>query len=234
MKGFDRPIKPEWVYNCSKVIKAGDKLANFKEELEAAIPDLKGDGNRKARGVIARNYFIDEEIRKGFVAKSEILSIIKSKDFETAKNFMFLRLLCKEQIFNFFSKSLIQLYEDASIFSSNTLKNIAIEKKGDRDIAGRSIRNFLNTLVNFEILKNVDGKKYAWNDKIFISEDEMIDFIKIYSESYLKDKHVNLLNIPEEILFYFDIPDLMGIANKFNGVHWDYMRRTNSAIIVLY
>ena len=57
MRGFDRPLKPEWVYKIIKIAKINEKLIDQKADMEMCIPELQGDGNRKVRTIINR-YFL--------------------------------------------------------------------------------------------------------------------------------------------------------------------------------
>ncbi len=48
MIGFDRPLKPLWIYKFIQAIKIGDKIAAYNDEFNAILWELDGkEGKRK-------------------------------------------------------------------------------------------------------------------------------------------------------------------------------------------
>lgn len=234
MRGFDRPLKPEWIKGCIDTIEIGEKISDYKEEMVRAVFGVEGDvGNRKIRTLISRYFFVLEDTKEKKVHYSNAFKRIKERDIEYGKPLMFLTILCKEPLLREYSKIIKKLYGHSETFSKKLLQENAINMMGDRDISGRSLRNFLKTLIDFGILKEKKKGTYEWTIKKTVSEEQAIDFLKIYAESYLKDKHINLYTIPEELIFYYEFPDLLEIANRYNNVEWFYTRRTNTALLAI-
>lgn len=235
MRGFDRPLKPEWIKGCIDTINIGEKIANHKQEMIKAVYGVDGDvGNRKIRTLISRYFFTGENTKEKSVIESHAFKVIKEYIISYSKPLMLLTILCKEPLLKEYTNIIKRLYGNSDGFSNKLLKENAINMMGDRDISGRSLRNFLNTLIDFGVIKEEKKGMYSWNKKFILSDKQALDFIKIYSESYLKDKNINLLSIPEEFFFFFETPNLLEIANTFNGIEWSYTRRVNTATVTLY
>lgn len=61
MIGFDRPLKPSWIYRFIQTVEIGDTLSNHKDEFNAILWELEGEeGKRKVRTVLSR-YFLKSE-----------------------------------------------------------------------------------------------------------------------------------------------------------------------------
>ncbi|PUU86247.1 MAG: hypothetical protein CI949_4118, partial [Halanaerobium sp.] len=50
---------------------------------------------------------------------------------------------------------------------------------------------------------------------------------------YVDSPQISLLDLPKHIFFYFETPDLLKLAQKYNNVHWQYVRRINAALITM-
>ena len=58
MTGFDRPLKPTWIYNFVKIVEIGDTITDHKPEFNKILWELDGEeGKRKVRTVLSR-YFM--------------------------------------------------------------------------------------------------------------------------------------------------------------------------------
>ncbi|KXS38063.1 MAG: hypothetical protein AWU54_2238 [Candidatus Frackibacter sp. T328-2] len=236
MRGFDRPLKPEWVYEIINKLEVGDTISDYKEELDKVLIELNGKtGKRKVRTVIGRYFLKDlDKPRQRTVQDSISFNLIKDLGFEKAKPLILFNILVKAPILQYFSKQLFKLYSGQRDINSDFMRRKAYEKIGERDIARRSLRNFLSTLVDFDILQQVDRTNFKWRQQLEVSEDNFVNFLKLYSEFYLKSPQVSLYDLPEHLFFYFDLPDVKEVAQKYNNVHWDYTRRLKAAIVTLY
>ncbi|ADL12896.1 hypothetical protein [Acetohalobium arabaticum] len=236
MKGFDRPLKPEWVYEMIQRLEVGDKLSEHKEELDEVLKELTGKtGKRKVRTVIGRYFLKDlDKPRQRSVQDSLIFRLIKEQQLDEVKPVMLFNLLVKAPILQYFSEQLFNLYERQQEINAAFLRKKAYQRIGERDIARRSLRNFLSTLTDFGILQQQDRKIFIWNKRLIVNEENFINFLKLYSKFYLKSPQISLNDLPEYLLFYFDLPNVREIAQKYNNVHWDYTRRLQAAIVTLY
>jgi hypothetical protein len=57
MKGFDRPLKPLWIYEFINEVEVGDKIYDHREAFDSILWELDGNvGKRKVITVLSRNY----------------------------------------------------------------------------------------------------------------------------------------------------------------------------------
>lgn len=53
MIGFDRPLRPQWIYESLLLVKPGQKLTELNMPFESIAKELTGkEGKRKARTVL--------------------------------------------------------------------------------------------------------------------------------------------------------------------------------------
>ena len=56
MLGYDRPLKPEWIYKSLRMVEAGRKPEEFYDAYNDIATELTGkDGRRKTRSTRKRN-----------------------------------------------------------------------------------------------------------------------------------------------------------------------------------
>ena len=233
MKGFDRPLKPDWIYKIIQEVEVGERVYERREKLYDILVELDGKtGKRKVITVIGRYYLKSFDKPKGRKVKSNLVfNMIKDKPYEETISVMLFNLLVKAPVLQQFSEQLLNYYNRNEDINSDYLRKKSYEMIGERDIAARSLRNFLSTLVDFEILEEKDNRNYSWNDELKVNEENAINILKLYSEYYLNSPQISLFDLPESLFFYFDMPDLQQLANKYNNDLWQYTRRVNTSLI---
>ncbi len=235
MKGFDRPLKPEWIYKITQLLEIGDTIYKERDRLDEALVELDGKtGKRKVITVIGR-YFLKtiDNPRGQKVEDNLIFEMVKNCSYEEARPLILFNLLVKASVLQYFSKQIYNYYEGKDAVNSDFLRKKSYEKIGERDIAGRSLRNFLSTLTDFGVLIQEGRSDYKWADKIDVSEENLIKFFKLYSKYYLNSPQISLYNLPEYLFFYFNIHNVQQVAKEYNNIHWQYVRRVNTAIITI-
>ncbi|PTX17333.1 hypothetical protein [Halanaerobium congolense] len=234
MKGFDRPLKPEWIYKTIDILEVGDTIYKKRDKIDNILVELDGKtGKRKVITVMGRYFLKDIDNSRGRkVTDNLIFNMVKEESFERAKPLMLFNLLVKAPILQKFSKEIYRNYSSKETIDANYLREKAYQNIGERDIARRSLRNFLNTLVDFSLIE-VEGNNYTWKEKFQVDEELMVDFLKLYGKHYVDSPQISLLDLPKHIFFYFETPDLLKLAQKYNNVHWQYVRRINAALITM-
>jgi len=235
MKGFDRPVKPEWIYKIIQELEIGDFIYKKRDRLDEFLVELDGKtGKRKVITVIGR-YFLKaiDNPRGQKVEDNLIFKMIKDEDYETVIPLMLFNLLVKAPVLQKFSEQILNYYGEKKEIDSDFLRKKAYQQIGERDIARRSLRNFLSTLVDFDVLEQKDRTTFSWNEKLKVNEENAVGFIQLYSRYYLDSPQVSLLDIPDSLLFYFEMPDLQELAKKYNNEYWQYVRRVNAALVTL-
>ena len=235
MKGFDRPLKPEWIYQIINLLEIGDIIYKKRDVLNEVLVELDGKtGKRKVITVVGRYFLKEVDNPNGKkVEDNLIFNLVKNNSYDEAKPLMLFNLLVKAPILQYFSYQLYNFYGTKEKVDSDFLRDKAYQKIGERDIARRSLRNFLRTLADFDILEIKDRTTFMWKERIKIDEECLINFFKLYSKYYLNSPQISLYELPEYLFFYFDTPDVLQVASKYNNTHWKYVRRVNAAIITM-
>lgn len=236
MRGFDRPVKPEWIYKIVQELEIGDLIYKKRDKLDEFLVELDGKtGKRKVLTVIGRYFLKDYGKSRGRkVTDNLIFNMIKETNYDDAKSLMLFNLLVKAPILQKFSQQINNYYGNKEEIDTDFLRKKAYQNIGERDIARRSLRNFLNTLVDFDVLKTKDNKTYLWGNKLEVDEVTAVNFLRLYSKFYVKSPQISLLDLPDHLFFYFTLPDFQKLAQKYNNVHWNYVRRVNASLITFY
>lgn len=232
MIGFDRPLKPIWIYKFLRIVKVGDKISDHSEEFNKFVWQLEGtDGKRKVRTVLSRFFLKKENNSKGhFVEETDILKICKEYPLEEIKSFLFFYLFIRSYFLRNILRLIFDLYGSGEI-NYNFLRKKTIEKHGNREIATRTIRNLLSTLEDFDVLRK-KNKNYHLNHKLMVSDMNACYMIKFYGEEYSKTSLINLDEIERYMFMYFDMPDIKSIARKYNGILWEYSIRFDKGFLL--
>lgn len=235
MIGFDRPLKPLWIYKFIQAVKIGDKITDYNDEFNAILWELDGkDGKRKVRTVLSR-YFLksEENPRSKIVEDTPMIEICKRYPLEEIKPLLLYYLLMRSQVLRTITKMIYELYGTKEDINYPFLRNKIVERYGDRDISSRSLRNFLRTLEAFDVLKIEDGNRFSWNKLLVTNEMNVCYMLMFYSKEYKKSPLISLDEIEEYLFLYFEMPEMNEIIRKYNGRLWEYSIRVNQKVILL-
>lgn len=227
MKGFDRPLKPLWIYNFIRILNVGDKFSEHKSRLNSFLEELNGDeGKRKVRTVLTR-YYLKSELNPNskFVEYTPILDICKNYSLREIRPLLLFFLLMRSNLIRLLTKMIDEIYGYNKDINYLFLRKKIIEKFGERDISSRSLSNFLNTLVNFSILEKDNRNEFKWKKKFKVDDLNMIFMLKFYSEVFKKTPKININELESYLFLYFDTPDVLKVAKKFNSLLWEYSSR---------
>lgn len=235
MIGFDRPLKPSWIYEFIKIVEIGDKITDHNPEFESILWELDGkDGKRKIRTVLSRYFFKTAENPKSkYVEYTPLVDICKNYPLEEIKPLLLYHLLMRSAVLRKLTMMIQEIYGDQNI-NYPFLRKKVIEKFGERDISARSLRNLMATLVNFDILERINTKEYTWKNKLFVNEMNACYMLKLYSEEFKKSPQVNLDDLEDYLFLYFTKPDFSQIANKYNAILWEYSVRMGHSVITFH
>lgn len=235
MKGFDRPLKPEWIYNVIQEIEIEDKISDHKEDLHSLIWELEGkDGKRKVITVLSRYYLKKPENSKGkMVEDVPIIHIAKKYPLDTIQPLLLYQLLFRSPMLRTLTKMIKDIYGHDAPINYTFLRKKVIEKFGEKDISARSIRNLISTLVSFGLLEK-KGNEYIWTQKTTLDELNFCLFLKLYSEEFKKSPQINLEDLEDYLFLYYDLPDVHHIARKYHSILWEYTVRMGQKIIMIH
>lgn len=232
MKGFDRPLKPLWIYQFIQEVQVGDKIYDHRKEFDSILWELDGNvGKRKVITVLSRYFLKSADNPKGRVVEDvPIIDICKEYPLEQIEPLLLFHLLMRSKILRILTKMIYEIYGFGNNINQVFLRKKVIEKFGEKDISARSLRNLLSTLVDFGILKKHDNE-YQWMAKLKINELNASYMLKLYAEEFKESPQINLDNIEDYLSLYFEKPDFGAVAKKYNGVLWDYSVRMGQRVI---
>lgn len=235
MKGFDRPLKPDWIYNVIHEVEIGDKISDHKEDLYDLIWELEGKvGKRKVITVLSRYYLKTTENSKGKIVEDvPIIHIAKKYPMEEIQPLLLYQLLFRSPLLRTLTKMIKDIYGYDAPINYNFLRKKVIEKFGEKDISARSIRNLISTLVSFGLLEK-SGNEYQWAKKTSLDELNFCLFLKLYSIEFKKTPQINLDDLEEYLFLYYNLPDVNAIAKKYNSILWEYSIRMGQKTIVIH
>lgn len=232
MKGFDRPLKPRWIYRFIEEVEVGERIYSHRSTFDSILWELDGNvGKRKVITVLSRYYLKTQSNPRGkLVENTTILQVCKRYPYEKVKPLLLFQLLMRSSMLRILTKMIKDIYGTENDINYSFLRKKVIEKFGEKDISVRSLRNLLNTLIDFDILENID-KKYIWKKKIQIDELNACYMLKMYVNEFKNSPQINLGDLEDYLFLYFEKPDYIKLAKKYNGILWDYSVRMGQRII---
>jgi len=217
MIGFDRPLRPHWIYESLLLAEPKQKLAELNLPFESIARELTGkEGKRKARTVLFRCFLRSKE------NNSRVRDDIFLKDLSVDYGLEFMKpiylfyLIGKTDTLAKISKHIFRLYDIGDEINLQFLQNKMIDEFGERDVVGRATRSFIQTLEYFGV----------------VNKTERI-ILNLYSKEILHSPQISLNHLPEFLFNYFNIPNVKTVAQKYNGQDWDYQHRVNDDYLII-
>lgn len=235
MIGFDRPLKPRWIYELLNLVEDGVNSTTYNIPFENIATELIGkEGKRKARTVIFRSFIYSMQDKKGTVRNNRLIELSKSKSLEYMTPIYLMKLIFDYEIIQNLLNYINSIYNTDHIISTSILTKKIVQVYGDRDISKRSLRAFLKTLTHFEILfPQANNNEFDINNSKVISDEQLKDILLLFGHSYLKSKHIDLQHIDKNLFSLYTFPNFLEVARKFNGISWEFIRSNsrNSLLI---
>ncbi|MBF0399032.1 MAG: hypothetical protein HQK78_19815 [Desulfobacterales bacterium] len=234
MIGIDRPLRAEWIYETLKMVETGTNPSIYNEQFENIAKELIGkEGKRKVRTIIFRSFIYSLQDKNSIIQPNIFIESAKKCSLDEIKPLFIFKILIDYEIARYIIKKIAVNMDSSNKLSCFLLSKLMVKEYGDRDVVKRSIRAFLSTLVNFGILSQIDKNNYILCEKLKMSDENIKDFIILYSKVFLKSKVVDINNIEPEFFFFFQSIDLQNIAYKYNGIDWEYIRDVNRNLIMI-
>jgi len=235
MIGFDRPVKPKWIYDLLNLVENGVKSTTYNIPFEDIAVELVGkEGKRKVRTVIFRSFIYSFQEKKGIVEDNYLIELSKRKSLEYMTPIYLMKLIFDYEVNQKFVKYLTNIFDAHKDFSTSILAKQFIKEFGDRDITKRSLRAFLKTLIHFNIISGTDiSNVYQFHPKLEISDEQFADILILYGSSYIKSKHINLDILEKELFHFYNFPDIFDTAIAFNNKRWEFIRGNNRNYLLL-
>jgi len=233
MMGYDRPLKPEWIYKTLKNIEVGTKPEDFYDVYNEIAVELTGkDGRRKTRTVLFRTFIYSFQESKTKIESNLIIELSKKHDFEYMKPIYMAMFILNYEILKYFTQMFYRIFDASQIVSSVALTKKMTESYGDTEIVKRSTRAFLKTLSDFGILEAKSLNNYEQINKINLTSEQTADILELYAVVN-HTKQINIKNLDKTIFSYYNISDLTEIANKYHTDKWEYIRGIDRELLML-
>jgi len=233
MMGYDRPLKPEWIYKTLKNIEVGTKPEDFYDIYNEIAVELTGkDGRRKTRTVLFRTFIYSFQESKTKIESNLIIELSKKHDFEYMKPIYMAMFILNYEILKYFTQMFYRIFDASQIVSSVALTKKMTESYGDTEIVKRSTRAFLKTLSDFGILEAKSLNNYEQINKINLTSEQTADILELYAVVN-HTKQINIKNLDKTIFSYYNISDLTEIANKYHTDKWEYIRGIDRELLML-
>lgn len=233
MMGYDRPLKPEWIYKTLKMVEAGRKPEDYYDDYNSIAVELTGkDGRRKTRTVLFRTFIYSFQEKTTVIEDNILISLCKQKDFEYMKPILLAMFILDYEILRYFTEMYFKIFDPSQMVSSKALTSKMTEAYGDTEIVKRSTRSFLKTLSDFGVIEPMDLNTYHQFIKTTLTTEQVSDILKLYAE-VKHTKQIDIINIDKSIFSYYNIPELDIVAGEFHTSKWEYIKGIERGLLLL-
>jgi hypothetical protein len=232
--GFDRPLRPEWIYELLKILEVGKKPNEYYAYYDENICNqLVGKhGKRKTRTILLRTFLYNFQDTKSVIHDNFILQLSRQHDLEYLKPIYIAKLLIDYNILRYLSGQTNRLFDSSQTITSKILTQKMVDKFGDLEIIKRSTRSFLKTLSDFGILQPISPTEFQQLPKLMLSNEQVKDILLLYALSY-NTEQVDVVNFDTSIFTFYHIPNLNEVAKTFHSKNWEYIRGVERGFLML-
>ncbi len=232
--GFDRPLKPEWIYKTLKMIEPGKKPSDYYIPFDETIAvEMTGkDGRRKARTVLFRTFIYSFQNQKNTITDNLLIKLCKTHDIKFMKPLFIAKLITDYEILRFMTQKILQLFDPSQELNSAIISKKMVDKFGDTEIIKRSARSFLKTLSSFGILEPLSTTRYCQIPKTALNPDQVKFILKLYANSQ-HTRQIDIKNLDKLIFAYYQLPVLNKVALAFHNQEWEYIKGVNRELLLL-
>ena len=234
MIGYDRPLKPEWIYKTLRMVEPSKKPDEFYNAYNDIAVELTGkDGRRKTRTVLFRTFIYSFQEKTNTIEDNILIRLCKEKDYEYMKPVLLSMFILDYEILRYFTQMFYKIFDPSQAISSTALTKKMTETYGDTEIVKRSTRSFLKTLSDFGIIEPSTTTTFHQINKTMLTADQISDILKLYA-SVNNTKQVDIHNLDRSIFAYYNIPDLNAVANQFHASKWEYIKGIDRGLLMMY
>ena len=233
MLGYDRPLKPEWIYKSLRIVEPGRKPEEFYDAYNDIATELTGkDGRRKTRTVLFRTFIYSFQESKSIIEDNILIQLSKQHEYEYMKPIYVAMFIMYYDILKSFTKTYFNVFDSSQEISSTALTKKMTESFGDSEIVKRSTRAFLKTLSDFQIIEPITKNTYNQLNKATISKEQVADILKLYAVVN-HTKQINIGEFDKSILAYYNAPNLSDVANSFHTKDWEYIKGMDRELLMM-
>jgi hypothetical protein len=235
MIGFDRPLRPRWIYETLLMAEPGQKLSELNLPFEQVARELTGkEGKRKVRTVLFRYFLRDEQKQTRVREQLPLKALTEELGFDFMRPIYLFYLVGSADTLFKISEHLFRLYGYGSKVNPVFLQQKMAGSFGDRDVVLRAARSFLQTLAHFGIIESQDGAGLSLKKPLSVNEEQLRVMLQLYAKEILHSPQISLHQLNSPLFQFFALPDPKPVAQKYNGRHWDYQHRMREDFIIVY
>lgn len=234
MIGFDRPLKPVWIYKTLQVLKVDASPSTYYLPFENIANELVGkEGKRKVRTIIFRSFIYSFQARSDRIEGNLFIDWVHQSTLEQLQPLLLAKILMDHEVCRFITQKIRLSFDHSNLLSSSLLTKRMVQEYGDRDVVKRSVRSFLKTLVFFNCLEQIDKNQFRLLNRYSLNQEQIRKFILLYSKSYLKSGVVDLSEIENTILYYFTDINFSNVAREYHSKDWEYIRDLSRNVLLV-
>jgi len=234
MMGFDRPLKPEWIYKTLKMIEPGKKPSDYYKPFDEtiAVERIGKHGTRKIRTILFRTFVYSFQDQKSTIENNLLIELSKAHDIKFMKPVFLAKLTMDYEILWFLTQKIQQLFDPYQEINSSVISKKMTGQFGDTEIVKRSTRSFFKTLSSFGILEPISTTRYHQIPKTALNEEQVKFILKLYADTY-HTRQIDIKNFDNLIFAYHQQPVLSKVALAFHNQEWEYIRGMNRELLLL-
>ena len=233
MTGYDRPLKPEWIYQTLASITPDTKPEEFYGSyINLATERVGKDGIRKTRTVLFRTFIYSFQEKSSIIENNILMDLCRKHDLEYMKPIFLSKLIMDYEIIRFLTKKLSQIFDPTQEISTSVLTKKVVDEYCDLEIVKRSTRAFLRTLTDFKLLVPIDKTKFRQVSHGILQPDQVRDIILLYAQIN-HTKQIDIHSFNSVYFAFYQKPNLHSVANEYHTQYWDYIRTINREIITI-
>lgn len=234
MIGFDRPLRPKWIYEVLNMIEPGKNPSDFNLTFENIANELVGkEGKRKVRTVLFRSFIFSFQEQRNKIENNLLIDLSREKKIDYMKPIYLIKLIMDYEIIRFIINKMELLFSSSQEITTPILTKKMVQEYGDRDVVPRSVRSFLKTLEHFGILLMVDSKTARIINNFQLNEEQLKDVLILYAKSYIKSNIIDLQQIDKTIFAFNDTQKFDEVAMQYNGTNWEYVKEYHRSMLIL-
>lgn len=234
MIGFDRPLRPRWIYDSLMLAQPGQNLSQLNQPFEEIARELTGkEGKRKARTVLFRCFLRDSENQTRVQERLVLKELSEEYGLEFMTPIYLFYLIASTDTLRDISEHIFRIYHFGDEVNVFFLKKKMVEAKGDRDVVSRATGAFLKTLNYFSVADEQDNILIL-KKRLDVSELQMALMLKLWATEIINAPQISTESLPASVFNWFHMPDIRKAAQKYNGVYWDYQHRMNGDLLTIF
>jgi hypothetical protein len=122
MIGYDRPLKPEWIFKTLQMVEPGKKPEEYYDAYNQIAVELTGkDGRRKTRTVLFRTFIYSFQEKTSVIENNILISLCKQKDYEYMKPILLAMFILDYEILKYFTQMYFKIFDPSQSVSSTAL-----------------------------------------------------------------------------------------------------------------